>query len=169
MAETEPLTELAYQAESGDAQAQYRLGVLFLLGERVEQDLGAARRWFHAAAANGNHGAERIRRFLSPVSSNAPALPSRKISLRWLAPVVALLFISLQSGYEFRRKLDFSPHTSYSSPTAVVNPVEEGSAPDLQTRAAVTSDVSNPPELPALEKNAKKPTGVRHLKRRSHR
>lgn len=43
------LGELAFQAEGGDKSAQYRLGVLFLLGESVEQDLDAAHRWLAKA------------------------------------------------------------------------------------------------------------------------
>ena len=43
------LGELAFQAEGGDKSAQYRLGILFLLGESVEQDLDAAYRWLQKA------------------------------------------------------------------------------------------------------------------------
>jgi TPR repeat protein len=38
-------------------QAQYRLGVLFLLGDSVEQDLEAANRWLTRAAARQYPGA----------------------------------------------------------------------------------------------------------------
>jgi TPR repeat protein len=51
------LGELAFHAEGGDAGAQYRLGVLFLLGQSVEQDLEAAHRWLTRAAANQYPGA----------------------------------------------------------------------------------------------------------------
>jgi TPR repeat protein len=51
------LGELAFQAEGGDAGAQYRLGVLFLLGESVEQDIEAASRWVTRAAASQYPGA----------------------------------------------------------------------------------------------------------------
>lgn len=43
------LGELAFQAEGGDKSAQYRLGILFLLGESMEQDLDAAYRWLAKA------------------------------------------------------------------------------------------------------------------------
>lgn len=50
------LGELAFQAEGGDKSAQYRLGVLFLLGESVEQDPDAACRWLEKAGQyNGAH------------------------------------------------------------------------------------------------------------------
>lgn len=55
-AETD-LGNLAFQAEGGDAGAQYRLGVLFLLGDSVEQDLEAANRWLTRAAARQYPGA----------------------------------------------------------------------------------------------------------------
>lgn len=51
------LGELAFHAEGGDAGAQYRLGVLFLLGQSVEQDLEAAHRWLTRAAASQYSGA----------------------------------------------------------------------------------------------------------------
>jgi TPR repeat protein len=51
------LGNLAFQAEGGDAGAQYRLGVLFLLGDSVEQDLEAANRWLTRAAARQYPGA----------------------------------------------------------------------------------------------------------------
>jgi TPR repeat protein len=51
------LGDLAFQAEGGDAGAQYRLGVLFLLGESVEQDLQAAHRWLTRAAERQYPGA----------------------------------------------------------------------------------------------------------------
>jgi TPR repeat protein len=55
-AETD-LGDLAFQAEGGDAGAQYRLGVVFLLGDSVEQDLEAANRWLTRAAARQYPGA----------------------------------------------------------------------------------------------------------------
>jgi len=46
--------ELVFRAESGDVAAQYQLGVRFLLGDSMEQDLEAAYRWL-ALAAEGLH------------------------------------------------------------------------------------------------------------------
>jgi TPR repeat protein len=51
------LSDLAFRAEGGDVSAQYRLGVLFLLGEVVEQDLHAAHRWLIRAADQQYPGA----------------------------------------------------------------------------------------------------------------
>jgi TPR repeat protein len=52
------LGELAFQAEAGDTGAQYRIAVLFLLGEAVEQDLNAAYLWMKRAASGQHHGAQ---------------------------------------------------------------------------------------------------------------
>lgn len=52
------LGELAFQAEAGDPCAQYRIAVLFLLGESVEQDLNAAYLWMERAASGQHHGAQ---------------------------------------------------------------------------------------------------------------
>ncbi|MFT4113333.1 hypothetical protein [Silvibacterium sp.] len=46
------LAELAFHAESGDTEAQTRLGILFLLGEEVQQDLEAALRWLEQAGGH---------------------------------------------------------------------------------------------------------------------
>jgi len=54
------LGDLAFRAEGGDAGAQYRLGVIFLLGEAAEQDTEAAYRWLVRAAVAGNEGARAL-------------------------------------------------------------------------------------------------------------
>ena len=54
------LGDLAFRAEGGDAGAQYRLGVIFLLGEAAEQDTEAAYRWLVRAADSGNEGARAL-------------------------------------------------------------------------------------------------------------
>jgi len=54
------LGDLAFQAEAGDACAQYRIAVLFLLGESVEQDLSAAYLWMGRAASGQHHGAQML-------------------------------------------------------------------------------------------------------------
>lgn len=66
-AETD-LGDLAFQAEGGDAGAQYRLGVLFLLGDSVEQDLEAANRWLTRAAARHYPGALSLAEKLATLS-----------------------------------------------------------------------------------------------------
>jgi len=51
------LGDLAFRAEGGDVGAQYRLGVIFLLGELAEKDTEAAYKWLVRAAVAGNEGA----------------------------------------------------------------------------------------------------------------
>jgi TPR repeat protein len=41
-------------AEQGDADAQYRLGVLYANGYGVPKDYVQARQWYEKAAAQGN-------------------------------------------------------------------------------------------------------------------
>ena len=59
--------ELAFRAESGDAGAQFQLGMLFLLGEGVDQDLAAAHRWMRRAAEANHPGAQILARRLAAV------------------------------------------------------------------------------------------------------
>jgi TPR repeat protein len=42
------------QAEQGDAEAQYNLGMLYYEGHGVTQDYATARHWWEQAAAQGN-------------------------------------------------------------------------------------------------------------------
>jgi hypothetical protein len=75
------LGELAFQAEAGDPCAQYRIAVLFLLGESVEQDLNAAYLWMGRAASGQHHDAQLLVETLAPCcalpksSKNAGRLP----------------------------------------------------------------------------------------------
>lgn len=167
MAETEPLTELAYQAESGDAQAQYRLGVLFLVGERVDQDMQAAGRWFQSSAANGNNAASRIGQLLATAPSKTPEIPSRSTLREMLVPVFALLLISLYSGYQCRRTVIQKAYAS-SSPIVVSNS-NEVIVPDLQASVAPAKELSTISEPALQEGNSKRPPATRHQKRRARR
>lgn len=45
-------------AKTGDAAAQYDVGVLYARGDGLVQDMASAATWFHAAAAQGNVSAE---------------------------------------------------------------------------------------------------------------
>jgi len=70
------LGELAFQAEAGDPCAQYRIAVLFLLGESVEQDLNAAYLWMGRAASGQHHGAQMLIESLG--SCRTPSKSTRK-------------------------------------------------------------------------------------------
>ena len=52
--------DLAFQAQGGDPGAQYQLGVLFLLGDQVEQDPDAAYQWLAKAASVQHAGAQSL-------------------------------------------------------------------------------------------------------------
>jgi TPR repeat protein len=109
MPDSEPLTELAFAAESGDVNAQYRMGVLFLLGGRVEQDLKAAHRWFQAAAANGSGPAEVMRQTTSQVCVAQPVAVKRGPILVFALPLLGLLSLSIHSGYQYSKRIQGSP------------------------------------------------------------
>lgn len=52
------LAELQQQAKKGQANAQYKLGVLYDQGQGVKQDYGQARKWWLKAAEQGNAAAQ---------------------------------------------------------------------------------------------------------------
>jgi hypothetical protein len=54
------LDELMREAEDGDAEAQYRLGVTLITGAAGELSWDAAQRWLIRAAANGYPGAHEL-------------------------------------------------------------------------------------------------------------
>lgn len=54
------LETLTVEAEAGNAEAQYRLGVLLILGTSGEQNRDAAQRWLIRASANGYPGAREL-------------------------------------------------------------------------------------------------------------
>ena len=46
--------ETKAKAEAGDADAQYNLGLMYVLGEGVEQDFKEAVKWYQKAADQGD-------------------------------------------------------------------------------------------------------------------
>lgn len=47
------LRSLIKRAEKGDAEAQYNLGLMMVIGEGIEKDLKKGMEWMEQAAANG--------------------------------------------------------------------------------------------------------------------
>lgn len=99
------LGELAFQAEAGDPCAQYRIAVLFLLGESVEQDLNAAYLWMGRAASGQHHGAQMLIESLascctlSKSTKNADQLPMHRERLtRVLATTTVSSLRKVQSA-----------------------------------------------------------------------
>jgi hypothetical protein len=75
------LDNLIYRAEElGEVKIQYRLGVIYQTGDRVEQDLEQARHWFERAAGNGHEEAARILATMGgkPVEPKAPKVSKAK-------------------------------------------------------------------------------------------
>jgi len=52
------IADVRRQAEQGDAEAQYSLGMLYCEGDGVTQDYVTARNWWEQAAAPGNAWAQ---------------------------------------------------------------------------------------------------------------
>lgn len=74
------LAELAFQADTGDPHAQYCVGLVFLLGESVDQDLDAAYKWMARASAGGHAGAKSLAARLlqvHPTVNHAAPLPNQ--------------------------------------------------------------------------------------------
>jgi TPR repeat protein len=102
------LGELAFQAEAGDPCAQYRIAVLFLLGETVEQDLNAAYLWMARAASGQHHGAQMLLenlasyRSLSKSIKNVERLPIQpERAIRILADTTVSSLRRVQSGVQW--------------------------------------------------------------------
>jgi len=89
-------SHLAFKAEGGDADAQYRLGVLFLLGEDVAQDPEAAWRWLDCAA-RGNHSSARL--LIGHLGAFAPPVPDAHVMPR------ARIRAAAQWAMRLRRRL----------------------------------------------------------------
>ena len=85
------LGELAFQAEAGDPCAQYRIAVLFLLGESVEQDLKAAYLWMERAASGQHHGAQMLIESLASCRTLSKSTPNDTRSPMHLERVTRVL------------------------------------------------------------------------------
>jgi TPR repeat protein len=74
------LSELAFRADAGDGDAQYRMATLFLLGEEVEQDLNASYLWMARAAAGQHPGAQGLLEKLA-LCRNVPGRDDKRVPL----------------------------------------------------------------------------------------
>jgi hypothetical protein len=73
------LDNLIFRAEElGEVKIQYRLGVIYQTGDRVEQDLEQARHWFERAAGNGHEEATRILATMGGKAVKPKALKAQK-------------------------------------------------------------------------------------------
>src|SRR6202034_2195893 len=86
--------DLAFQAEGGDPEAQYQLGVLFLLGDQVEQDPDAAYRWLARAASLQHAGAQSLAGKVAQWrTSRAPSESSRRWHARKIFKTISPLML----------------------------------------------------------------------------
>lgn len=65
------------RAEQGSSSAQFDLGLRYLTGDGVEQNLAQAKRWLQAAATNGNRQA--IKKLEEIQALQAQPSPSREV------------------------------------------------------------------------------------------
>ncbi len=96
------------QAEAGDASAQYRLGVLFLLGSGMEQDTEAACRWL-LAAAEGHHRdaqalVERLAPFYLGALEQGDVAKTPRVLQNWLAAVTRLTKVNIDRCEEAAKR-----------------------------------------------------------------
>ena len=77
---TQPVETLA---ESGEADAQYSLGLMYSTGQRVAQDYITAHKWFNLAALNGSERARMEREELSAIMSADEIAEAQRLARRW--------------------------------------------------------------------------------------
>jgi len=103
VASAQSIAELRKQAESGDAKAQYQLGLAYQSGEGVKQDYAQAAGWFRKAAEGGNAPAMRQLGVMYGRGQEVPQSHSEE--MRWYKLAagkgndVAMLYL----GYMYRR------------------------------------------------------------------
>jgi hypothetical protein len=70
LAKKDQISDLRRKADQGDAEAQFDLGLAYILGWGVPQDYVRARQWFEKAAGQGN---ARAMSFLRELNENTGA------------------------------------------------------------------------------------------------
>ena len=70
-------------AEQGDAEAQNRLGIMYLLSQGVPQDLVLARLWLDLAAGQGNEPAYIISDDVAGFMTPAQIAEAEKLARAW--------------------------------------------------------------------------------------
>ncbi len=79
------LKEFRALAEQGDADAQYTLGLMYELGQGVQQDYVQAYLWFNLAAAQGDEGARKDRDILAEQMTLAQIGDAQRLAREWKA------------------------------------------------------------------------------------
>lgn len=71
-------------ADSGDAHAQFNLGLVYSTGHGVGQDLVVAHKWFNLAAAQGEDEARSHRLDLADQMSAADIAAAQRLAREWM-------------------------------------------------------------------------------------
>ena len=80
------IKELTDKAESGDAEAQYQLALIYFEGKAVDQNLTRAGMWFHQSAKNGNYKSFGWLSYL--YETGIAVAQNYEISLQWLMKLI---------------------------------------------------------------------------------
>lgn len=73
------------QAESGTTEALYDLGLLYSLGQGVDQNYIEAHKWFNLAAIRGMKSAQIDRAEIAEDMSNMDIATAQRMAREWLA------------------------------------------------------------------------------------
>ncbi len=73
------------QAESGTKEALYDLGLLYSIGQGVDQDFIEAHKWFNLAAIRGMKSAQIDRAEIAVDMSNNEISKAQRMAREWLA------------------------------------------------------------------------------------
>jgi len=79
------LADRIEQAEVGAAEALYDLGLLYSVGQGVDQDYIQAHKWFNLAAIRGMKSAQIDRAEIAGDMSNNEIATAQRMAREWLA------------------------------------------------------------------------------------
>ncbi len=77
------LKEWKILAEEGDPSSQYNLGVMYLQGTGVKEDIVAARTWLNIAMKNGFPHGEKMKAALDDAMTPAQLEKAEKLAAQW--------------------------------------------------------------------------------------
>ncbi len=80
----ERLARYEAEAEAGDPQAFFALGLIYATGRMVEADPVAAHMWFNLAALHGHAEAAEERRLLADELTPAEIARAQRLAREWL-------------------------------------------------------------------------------------
>ncbi len=71
-------------AEEGDADAQFGIGFIYMMGHGVPQDLVQAHMWFDLAAARGHGEARQAREDIATLMSPSQIKEAQRLAREWM-------------------------------------------------------------------------------------